>query len=279
MYARLLNETMIAPEARVRNQIMNAPYIRVSVSTFGGRIQTAKISRTRVNIPNLFSFKCIYLAQYVMDVLLVGHSFIRRYRDQKLRRQRGERPTDISPTQIIKAQQMASAMRLSQHVRAVFTLSDNIVLMRHVLQQKRKIRQLQPEVVVFDIGSNDLAHLASVEPRRMLHMANELHSFISQLGLQLIIVNAILPRTAGISCTPETYAANAKLYNQYMSVFCEVNPKIVFNKQRGLQCLADTNNPRPVHQWSHDGIHLASSAVRTYENRLRHSILDNIYKE
>ena len=42
MYARLLNETMIAPEARVTNQIMNAPYIRVSVSTFGGRIQTAK---------------------------------------------------------------------------------------------------------------------------------------------------------------------------------------------------------------------------------------------
>ena len=85
--------------------------------------------------------------------------------------------------------------------------------MRHVPQQKRKIRHLQPHVVVFDIGSNYLAHLASVEPRRILHLAYEPHTFISQLGLPLMIVNAILSQTAGISCTPETYAVSARHFN------------------------------------------------------------------
>ena len=213
-----------------------------------------------------------------MDVILVGHSFVRRYRDAKLPRRRYHSDRDITAHQPARAASMAESMRLSRHIHGVYTISQNIIYFHHVFLLREPILSLNPRAVIVDIGSNDLARMSTINPRRILQLASDLHNFLLNLELHLVVVNAILPCTAALSCTPATFAANARYYNTYMSEFCDTSPRLVFNKQRGLQ-YTSTNQPRPVHTRSHDGIHLSTSgsAFACYESRIRHSLLDHIF--
>ena len=181
-----------------------------------------------------------------MDVILVGHSFVRRFRDAKIRRQRNPTDRDINVHQKSRAASMAASMRLSRHINGVYTISESIIYFHHVLQLRDVILSVSPRAIVVDIGSNDLARITTVNPRRILQLAAELHTFVLNLD--------------------------------FMSDFCDTSPHLVFNKQRGLQ-YTTTNQPRPVNTWSHDGIHLspAGTAFTSYESRIRHSLLDNIF--
>ena len=169
-----------------------------------------------------------------MDVILVGHSFVRRFRDAKIRRQRNPTDRDINVHQKSRAASMAASMRLSRHINGVYTISESIIYFHHVLQLRDVILSVSPREIVVDIGSNDLARITTVNPRRILQLAAELHTFVLNLDLHLVVINAILPRTAALSCTPATFAANARYYNTFMSDFCDTSPHLVFNKQRGL---------------------------------------------
>lgn len=211
-----------------------------------------------------------------MDILLVGHSFIRRYRDYHARRRRSDHKADITRSQQARARHMASMMRLSHHVDGVYTHSQDIAYIHHVFHAREQILAYRPRALILDIGSNDLAHITTVQPRKMLQLASQVHTYLQNLQIPLMIVNAILPRTAGISTSPTVFSANASHYNKYLSEFCTLSPNIIFNKQRGLQYL-EANQLQPVSHWSNDGIHLNQSAIKPYENRIRHCLLDNLY--
>ena len=115
----------------------------------------------------------------------------------------------------------------------------------------------------------------------MLTLADQLFTFATSLNLPLVILNAVIPRTAKIQTTPTIFMENMMLYNQYLNTFYSTSEHIIYNKQRGFIYYYTPNNKqelRPVSHWSSDGIHCdMPHSQQQYKNRLRHAILDNMH--
>ena len=117
----------------------------------------------------------------------------------------------------------------------------------------------------------------------MLTLAGQTLDFADHLPVGMVVINAVLPRTNGLhhGCTPEIFLQNANKYNDVISTVIQNNPSqvtMVYNKQRGI-INNEHEQPRPVSEWSNDGIHLSNTEFKAkYKNRIRHTIMDNLFK-
>ena len=91
-------------------------------------------------------------------------------------------------------------------------------------------------MVVVDIGSNYIARLTAVEHGAMLQLAMDVHKFAMSLDVSMVVLNAVLPRTDRLTCSPDIFFINAKSYNKILCNLAgsEGSPCVVFNQMRGF---------------------------------------------
>ena len=114
-----------------------------------------------------------------MDVLLIGHSFIRRLKDWALHH-------DLMNLNIDD--------RLRIHWLGIggATIA-NMTAPKSLWRHIHHITNVQAKIVCLDIGSNDLCHI-DVSPDNLVHAIGQFVDQCHNLGTRLVIVTEILPR-------------------------------------------------------------------------------------
>ena len=215
------------------------------------------------------------------DVLLLGHSYIRRYRDSLITRENGRnRGRDISQSRPHIAILAASKANLAKDISGLYTASQGINLMDDLWRTESSINAIRPAIVALHIGSNDLSNLTSINgetakwlARRGLDFANYI---CTQYGVVKVLMFSTLPRTAGLSCTPEEFRENMGTFNKEIEIHCD-NNRLNYVHVRGFYCTKINNLdvPRPVRDWSGDGIHCdMEKSKKKYAQRVRFAIMN-----
>ncbi|RUM44976.1 MAG: hypothetical protein DSY80_03835 [Desulfocapsa sp.] len=208
-----------------------------------------------------------------MNVVLVGHSFVRRLQTGLLPNSRGQ--NIVTP---YAARHLAIALQVSEHFQCVFTCAQNLNLVHHLPYHLHYIMNIMASIVVLDIGSNDIAHFTDTRHETCLRLATDIVQFAQSLidsGVKLVLIISILPRTHGITCSPETFISNAQTVNSYIKQLTDPEQRLKFHKLRGFfgtdQALSQ---PPTVTSWSNDGIHCnKNGSDQLYIKRLRHGLL------
>ena len=213
------------------------------------------------------------------DVVIAGHSFVRRLRD------RYQPPhahgSDVGIGQSIRASHLCDNLGLDHQVRGVYTFSNNINRIDDLWNVVPFVENIRSNVVVLHAGSNDLAQLHEFNVGHILTLATSLFNIAEHLNnvinIPMVIIQAVLPRTHGINCHPDVFAQMAKEMNKQLSNYCDKRT-IIFNKLRGFSCFYENNKEmaKPVSAWSHDGIHCNTTSMEHYRKRVVHGILDNM---
>ena len=169
------------------------------------------------------------------NVLLVGHSFVRRLHNAY---QPGHgQGSDIAPGQTIHAAQLSEALSVHHYISGVYTHANNVILTQHLDSCKPAEDQIRPAVVVIQAGSNDLAQLSHFDANAVLQTATQIYQFPSSLREEfdtpIIIINAILPWTANISSDTDTFRQLSTEFNKIIKNFCD-SQSIIYNKLRGF---------------------------------------------
>lgn len=213
-------------------------------------------------------------------VALVGHSYARRLRTS-IFPDHGTYRTDILPPQhwqLERARHLAQALRVSNLYQHVFTLSEGINLISHLPHTTTYLKAIGPSVLVLIVGSNDLANLRGIDHKSARRLAQETIKFAVQAPSKRVILNAVLPRTGNISCSAPDFRENMHTFNTTVKEACSLpGSKLRYNRVQGFAFSNDQHNisrPRPVHEWSGDGIHCEPEAQEMYIERLRRSLLD-----
>jgi lysophospholipase L1-like esterase len=215
-----------------------------------------------------------------MDVVLLGHSYIRRLRDGLIPPLHSHRGQDVGIGSLIRAAQLASNLNISQHIRRVYTFSDGVVRIRDLDGIQTFVDRIRPGIVFIDIGSNDLAHYDVVDAYTMLQLVTQLTDLALSLHAPKIILSAILPRTGNITCSPDTFRENAELFNTYLMNICDPKSKLVYHKPRGFwnQYLDGLEHTLEVSDWSSDGIHCnRPDSFQKYKTRTRRAIMTQVH--
>ena len=184
------------------------------------------------------------------DVLLVGHSFVRRLRSAY---QPGHaQGSDMAPGQTIRAAQLSEALGVHHYISGVYTHANNVILMQHLDSCKPAVNQIRPALVVIQAGSNYLAELSHFDANAVLQVVTQIYQFASSLREEfdtpIIIINAILPRTVNISSDADTFRQLSTEFNKIIKNFCD-GRSIIYNKLRGFAnyYINNIEYPRPVH--------------------------------
>ena len=214
-----------------------------------------------------------------MECVFVGHSYIRRLRDHYLLRR--FRYRDVRPHHVERACELARELELDNQFAGVYTAANDIVFIHELEHTRRTIATVKPGVVVIDIGTNDIARLTADDHVAILNLVTRVYEFARSLHVSLVVVNAVIPRCKGLSCSPDVFMTNAKRYNSILKTLVENsdNPAIVVNKMRGFFGDGFSKNALPVLRWSSDGIHANNAeSIKHYRNRTRHCVLENLYR-
>lgn len=222
-----------------------------------------------------FALTLLTVTLQKMNVLLVGHSFIRRLKRNLLPAAGGR---DVTAQRAQLAATFASQLEVSQHFESIFTCSENLNLICHLEKCVATVTNTHPQVVMLDIGSNDLAHIKTKKNNICLQLASKITDFAKNLltlGVRLVIINSVLPRTGRIACTPDVFASNCHAFNNYVKHFTQTETNIKYNKLRGFYGTDNPHqNPPTVNTWSTDGIHCnKGNSAKVYARRVRHGLL------
>ena len=209
-----------------------------------------------------------------MTVLLVGHSFIRRFRDTILR----DSPfvgKDILCKNSQAAAIFADKLRINEHFQQVFTISQRLYFIHQLSRIQKQLLEIRPDIVLVDIGSNDLANLTFANPGRCLALATAIFDFAQTIiSSTTVIINSVLPRVGRLNCSPKTFLENCTYFNNFLKHLCSSTPNIKYQKLRGFF----GSDPEHKLSWSLDGIHCnASAGQRMYTTRLRQTLLSSCH--
>ena len=210
-----------------------------------------------------------------MNVVIMGHSFVRRLRDDLLPSP-SNYADDINSYNPTKAAALSTKLGIQHHFKGVYTISNRIVRIRDLNDCDTTISRVSARVVLIDIGSNDLAHMDRVDPILMLRLATQITDIGAKFRKSVVIINSILPRKSGITCTIETFLNNADLYNNYLKNICDTSDNCIYNKMRGFAYTCALKR-REVSEWSTDGIHCNTiNSKKHYRARIRQSIMAEV---
>lgn len=142
---------------------------------------------------------------------------------------------------------------------------------------KQWCREQDVDILVLDIGSNDLANLTEAD-EHVIEWAGDLVSFAGQLPVSRVVLNYVIPREANIRSTKTVFRINADKYNASLNGLV-LGTKCAVNKQQGFANWYDPINRmvihRPVESWSEDGIHVTKRFWEKYVLRLRSAIFSS----
>ena len=207
------------------------------------------------------------------DITLAGHSFVRCARNNLVS---DHTLGDVQASQSERARILCEKLCLNQHFQHVFTVSDNIVFIGDLLNATPSIVDTCPSVLLIDIGSNDVARMINHSPSQTLDLACQIMDVVALVQAKSTIINAILPRTANISCSPDVFLENSSNFNNYISNFTSAQDNVYYNKMKGFHFYYDHMGAElrlPVFHWSSEGIHCNGTSMPKYISRLRRAIL------
>ena len=211
-----------------------------------------------------------------MDVILIGHSFVRRFKDHFCRDTRGT-GKDISEPEL--AESLSQRLSIDHHFKRLYTISQGVIFIRDLYQHVQNIDQFvsNPTVIILDIGSNDLAQLHRSTPDRCLKLASELVDMAETLTLhrliKLVIIHSVVPRFSRINSTIDNFYKNFVSFNKYVQHLCSITDSVQYHKLRGFFHRNRTSSHSTW--WTSDGIHCNARGLDTYKARLRHGLLFN----
>ena len=185
----------------------------------------------------------------VLDVLVIGHSFVRRV-DYHLRAK--EQLNLLLPT---------SSHLVNMIGKGGAHVSD--------LMQLFNSRSSNPHLVIIDVGTNDLANLhtpSHVVARQLFSVARTL---VERYGVEHVVLMEVLPRTTwGRHGAPPSFTGRVKRFNDMIkSLVSHYKDRI------------------PVSYWFHkglvsniegfiqDGVHLTPGGLAKYSRSLRRAIV------
>ena len=130
------------------------------------------------------------------------------------------------------------------------------------------VRRLQPQIVIFDIGSNDL----SLPDARPEVVGSKIETLVQRLhpecGVETIVVCQTINRAAGLR-DPPSFNDRVALLNQYLSIVLETLPFAVFWRHKGLR-------QPTVRILCRDGVHLNAKGQYAHYQSYRGAILSAI---
>ena len=151
-------------------------------------------------------------------VLIMGHSFVRRF---ELFLSKG---VDARVRRDLNLSRSADINFLGVGGRTVDKLSKFDL---HL------VRRLQPQIVILEIGSNDLSPpdaRPEVVGSKIETLVQRLHA---ECRVETIVVCQTINRAAGLR-DPPSFTDRVALLNQYLSVVLETLPFAVFWRHKGL---------------------------------------------
>ena len=191
-------------------------------------------------------------------VLLIGHSFIRRVRNVWIPSVHGQGHDLLS---VNEARMAAISAGLGNVCNKLYTMSTGINLISDLIRTLETVADKRPDIVCLHVGSNDLANM----PQEHLINAEYFATMCFQFALRLVrdyqvkhvILLQCLPRTRLRNGTAVSFAANMRYFNAALDEFCSTNDQIDFVGIRGFahKKVNGVDVPRPVSEWSLDGIH------------------------
>ena len=216
-------------------------------------------------------------------VVLVGHSFIRRYRDHIVPPADNARPgtsADITPSKPAVARIATVNAKHERHITAIYTAANCINRVNDLPKADSVIRQTWQAIVVVNSGSNDIATLNTVDHSKVLGFVNDVIDFgesvRSKHGVKLVVVNSVVPRDANIAGTAETFLENITLFNKIAKTWCDCEPDFLFFCLKGFYMKHVDNRteiPLPVGDWSYDGIHCDRDHLDKFSQRLKFALM------
>ena len=218
------------------------------------------------------------------DFVLIGNSFIRRLRDNYVVPENGRKKgRDISESRLHVAQYAAQAADLGHRVTGLYTAANDINLIEHLNKAETTVRNVMPSIVLLHVGSNDLAHVVTVNPMKTLELATLVVDFAEylhkQLHVECVIINSVVPRNSkNMSCSAEVFRANMAHFNAVIENYCVSSRKqgLIYNHLRGFfnHKINKRDVPLAPEVWTTDGIHCNPEWMAKYKLRVRFAIMD-----
>ena len=128
------------------------------------------------------------------------------------------------------------------------------------------------ELLVLDIGSNDIARSKTVNKRAMELLAKFIFVWASLAPARCVISLGVLPRAASLRGSARgsalQFEQNRLYYNAALTSLCKNSNHMTFAKDRGFE---GRDPIASVSSWSDDGIHPRS--MEKYTRRLRFNVM------
>jgi hypothetical protein len=203
------------------------------------------------------------------QALVIGHSFVVGLHDDFVSKYKRHHPSQLE-------QLISDELKLSFNVVGVWLWGLRGATVKSLRPPEYLFSQVQPGVVVIDLGSNDIvqgSHLESIIAG-LLDLANWFLSRCSQL---VVVFLSVVPRTGALGVMSVCdFKERMKQCNDMMKQrVSELNDlRIVFVMQRGFYeiQLEGTKVELPVIVWSDDGVHPHFKGKEKYKNSLRTAI-------
>ena len=210
-----------------------------------------------------------------MEALIIGHSFIRRLQAEHF-------PTHAANiTTRPNARLLAKSLDLTDYYSGIYTVCHKVNTVKSlssvIAEIKNIVAKVNINIILLDLGSNDLAQLANVSPRLCLKLAEIITDFALTLRKKFckgVIIHSVVPRTRRLAASPPVFTSNLKLYNNFVKQFLATEQTEKFVKLKGFYPSGCPALHTSVAEWSGDGIHCTTKEGRhRYTARVRHSLL------
>ena len=179
-------------------------------------------------------------------VAIVGHSFVRRFKDQL---DQVKRP-------------YKDQLDVSNYVDSIYLHGKGGALTDQILS---KFSPLSTDILILDLGTNDLCGTFDGET-----LANKVSTYLDDYmrdfhRMKSVYIFEIVERERTRNVSKAKFDFERKVYNSKIQEIASSNPKITFCKHVGLN---------DMKKWSNDGIHPDTRfGTNQYMNNVRNVIL------
>ena len=197
-----------------------------------------------------------------MRTLIIGHSFVRRYR--KYLRQLAPEDFDIPNIGITAdfGNHFGLAARRTVNVQGRSGLALNSYGIFYI---KDRIARCQPELLVLEIGTNDISHGA--RPQEVVHKLDSLfEELVNYSSVKFIVVNQLVQRRKNRHCSNEVFERQRLAYNALLQNLAKNHPEHVFVFRHDRSILVNLQPDRittdEIHITSPEGLQLYHLSMR-----------------
>lgn len=215
----------------------------------------------------------LLLQEIFRSALILGHSFVRRLKDELEKEYVGE----VGMFEC----NVASHLTVSRSIPLVYLFGSG-PLLHGMLIPSILIRNLSPQVLILDYGSNELA--SGVLPEQLIcEIVQKARQILAEYTcIKVIGLLSIVPRAAGfrsVGVNEDVFLERAFQVNKALKQICKNMPNIIFTRQKGFyeKEIKGKKFKLEVKEWSDDLIHPDRPESReTYENSLRLALCDTL---